>query len=535
MTFTYIHIFLLYIRSVHVIQQFVLYLYNGYVHNSGSRSATSRKGGKTKSTRAKVNSDSDTDFQISIPLSSSAVGPSSHSINSTNGASSSYGPPHFASDHTAYSPNNHSSMSYHTSTIDNPPVFSYNNSTGDSRGYVNWPSPISSGPFLTRFNGPHSPIASLAPHSTHTLPFTTLSQSSNEDGIHNGSSMPYYYPPEWNRSDHDMPEWNRVDPPEWNRTDFMNNPSVDNGVTPSYSSMSTTNQSPETSPSLLSSWEGPLNYAGSSGSSNIVNDTSTSTVRVPSDGTSSYNNRSSTNMVDSVLFGAVSRNDDTEDARMPPSRRDSTGQRRRQGISYSSDEHQSILQELLSPLPAVSSASPYYGHIPDSQSSSNRVSTVRLDHSGRITPDVLSDDHLTRRRSARVCPGRSRLDVLQHRPLYRDEAGASSSLLESDNSPVLPLEDIAGILSDIEQNNSQSRHVATEELPTPTSRSADISQRDVITISSDEVCVCVCVCTYVCTYAYMCMCVYNDYYYLKHSSRLSKMQTLFTYMVGICT
>ena len=474
--------------------------------SSGSRSATSRKGGKAKSAKTKMDLDGSSS---NIPSSSSAAGHSDHP--DSNGAGSSFSPFQFAaSDHTMYSLANPPSMSYHNST--NNPTVSYS----DNRGHINWPSPISTGSFMPHFNAPHSPIASLAPHSTHTLPFTVLSRGSNEDvSIHNSNSLPYYYPPEWNRDDHDTPEWNRVDPPEWSRTDFVDNPSID--VPPSYS-MDTTNLSPESSPSLLTPWEVPVSVSVTDGQAGATSSVSTmASRRGHLDGTVSSGDKSNADTVDSVLFGPVPTGDNATGSgvRMTQSRRDSTGQRRRQGVSYSVDEHQSMLQELLSPQPGISSSSSHFSSRPDDHSSSSRISTIWLGNSGRITPpDVLSDDYPTRRRSARVCPGRSRLDVLQHVPTVaqRDLAGASSGsgLLESDNSPVLPLEDIAGILSDIEQNNSEHRsqelqsdsrgHVATAELST-TNDTAGLTQpisnsegSDVITISSDEVCVCTRVC-----------------------------------------
>jgi len=56
----------------------------------------------------------------------------------------------------------------------------------------------------THFSGPNSPIAMLAPHASHTLPLTSLG-GSNDVSIHDASSLPYYYPPEWNRDDFNSP------------------------------------------------------------------------------------------------------------------------------------------------------------------------------------------------------------------------------------------------------------------------------------------------------------------------------------------
>ena len=478
-----------------------------------------------------LNGDTD-NFQISIPLSSSAAGPSTYS--NGNGASPSFSPSHFAtSDNTMYSPVHHPpSLSYHNTATDNSTV-SYNNVTS-SHGHVNWPSPISTGSFFAHFDTPHSPIASLAPHSTHTLPFTSLSHGSNEDvSIHNSSSLPYYYPPEWNRDDHDMPEWNRVDRPEWNRSDFVDNPVTGSSIVRPSHSMDTTNPSPAPSPSILSPplqspWQELLNVSVPGSASSQAGATSTMpSTRGALGGASSSSGRTDT--VPSMLRGTVPTDNDTGDVRMTQTRRVSTGQHRRQGVSYSTDEHQSMLQELLSPQPGTPSPPSYFnprlnGHLP-----SNGTVTARVGQSDRIMPDVLGDEYLTRRRpdvlgddylirrrSARICPGRSRLDVLQHRPGYYDPAGASSSssLLESDNSPVLPLEDIAGILSDIEQNNSgrpperlqssSSRDIVTVGIPVPTTDTEVLSQLisnseggDVITISSDEVCICL-------AYIYVC-------------------------------
>ena len=496
------------------------------MYNSGSRPATSRKGGKSKSAKAKVDLNGDTDnFQISIPLSSSAPGPSTYP--NGNGASPSFRPSHFAtSDNAMYSPVNHPpSLSYHNSAADNS-TMPYNNVTS-SHGHVNWPSPISTGSFFAHFDTPHSPIASLAPHSTHTLPFTSLSHGSNEDvSIHNSSSLPYYYPPEWNRDDHDMPEWSRVDRPEWNRSDFVDNPVTGSSIVRPSHSMDTTNPSPAPSPSILSPplqspWQELLNVSVPGSTSSQAGATSTMPpTRGALGGASSSSGRTDT--VPSMLHGTVSTDNDTGDVRMTQTRRDSTGQHRRQGVSYSIDEHQSMLQELLSPQPGTSSPPSYFNPRPDGHLPSNRTVTARLGQSGRITPDVLGDEYLIRRRSVRIHPGRSRLDVLQHRPGYYDPAGASSSssLLESDNSPVLPLEDIAGILSDIEQNSSRrppeelqsssSSDVTTGGIPTPTTDTSGLSQPignsqggDVITISSDEVCMYMCMRMY----TYVCQCV----------------------------
>ena len=460
--------------------------------------------------------DGDSNFQGSIPLPSSGASPSNHT-SSSGGAGSSFSPPHFASgpSHALHSSNNHSPFS-NNSTIDNSTV-SYSN-ISDSRGYVDW---LSTGPFMTRISSPHSPIATLAPHSTHTLPFTTLSRGSNEDvSVRSYSSLPYYYPPEWNRDDHDIPDWNRVDPPEWSRTDFVDNSIVGNGMmSPSYSTGAATNQSPGPSPSLLSSWEEPidLDLSGNSQANGVDSDGTTSSVSTltpTSGGTTSTSDITNSETADSALFGVVPTNNDTDDVRMTQSRRESIGLHRRRGVSYSSNEHQSILQELLSPQPGTSTPYSSLGPRSYGPSSSNRITTVRSGQSGRITPDVLSDDYITRRRSARVCPGRSRLDVLQHRLVRHNLSGTSSgssSLLESDSSPVLPLEEIAGILSDIERNDSErppqelqfnSRgHVTAEELSTPTANTAGLSRNsdrgDVITISSDEVGV-VCACMHMC-------------------------------------
>ena len=464
--------------------------------------------------------DSDSDFQGCIPLSSPSVSSPSNHSSSSNDAGSSFRPPQFASGHTLHSSHNHSPTSY--STANNPTV-SYGN-ISDNRGHVDWPSPISTGSFFTRFSSPHSPIASLAPHSTHTLPFTTLSRGNNEDiSVRDNSSLPYYYPSEWNRDERDIPDWNRVDPPEWSRTDFLDNPSVGNRMIPPSYSMDTTNQSPGPSPSLLSSWEEPVDLGGNSQASGIDADGTVSSLSTFTDGTVSSLStftltRSGTNSetTDSPLFGEIPTNYDTGEVRMTQSRRESIGQYRRRGVSYSSDEHQSILQDLLlSPQPGTSTPYSSFSPRPYGPLSSNRITTIRLGQSSRFTPDVLSDDYTTRRRSARVYPGRSRLDVLQ---VHHNLAGtsSSSSLLESDNSPVLPLEDVAGILSDIERNGfgrppqeiqSSSRgHVTTEELPIPTANAAGISQPisisdrgDVITISSDEVCI-VYACMHACVY-----------------------------------
>lgn len=489
-----------------------------YIHNSGSQSASNRKVAKSKSIRTKVDLDSDSKFQRCTPLtSSSGASPSNHSSSSSSSSStnvgSSFNPPQFAPGHTLYSSNNHSPMSYY-STTDNPTYVS------DNRGHVDWPLVDAA----ARFSSPHSPIASLAPHSTHTLPFTALSRGNNEDiSVNDNSSPPYYYPPEWNR---DVPEWNRVDPPEWSRTDFMNNPVV----MPSSYSMDTTNQSPGPSPSLLSSWEESLDVDLGGNSQANDNSTTVPTLTPSTSVTMSANDRTTLDTTDPPLFEAIPTNNDTGDVRMTQSRRESIGQHRRRGVSYSNDEHQSILQELLSPQPGTSTPYSSYNPRPYGPSSSNRFTTIRLGQSStRFTPDVLSDDYATRRRSARVCPVRSRLDALQHR--HHDLAGTSSTLLESDNSPVLPLEDIAGILSDIERNDSErppqelpsdSRgRVTAEESSPPITNTAGISpisisdRGDVITISSDEVnCVCACVfmsisvCTYVCAHTHMGTCMY---------------------------
>jgi len=469
-----------------------------------SQYTTSRKGGKAKSASAKVDSDDSTNYHISIPLSSTTTGSSNSNVSS----SILFGtPPHFTPDHST-SLASSLPMSYQNFDNSNS---SYNVTSGN-RGYVNWDLATRTGSSsLTHFSGPHSPIASLAPHSAHTLPFTTHSRSSNEDvSIHTSSSLPYYYPPEWNRDDHELPEWNR----EWSRNNYVGNASIGDGMVPSSYSMDTTNPPPELSSSLLSSLDESLDLYRASGSQTDNNTTPSMSAttsltrsldRIPSTG----DNRTNTDTVDSVLFGAIPTSSDREGGRMTHTRRNSMGQSRRQGVSYSADQHQSILQELLSTPPETSSASSYFSQRIDDHSYPNRIATVRLDQNDRVTTDVLNDDYPTRRRSARVCSGRSRLDVLQHRPIRPELAGASSSgLLESDNSPVLPLEDIAGILSDIEQNNSNSGrfhrevqsnnrgHTATEELSTPTtdylptsSQSVNTSEAaDVITISSDEVC-----------------------------------------------
>ena len=485
------------------------------IYNSASQSATSRKGGKNKSSKSKVVSNSS--YQRSIPLLSSGASPSNHP--DSNGAGSSFSPPYFASSHTTHSSNGQSPISYNSTTADGPPVSSYS-TNGDHRySHVDWPSPISTGSFMTHVGSPHSPIASLAPHSTHTLPFTTLSRGNNENvSIRSNNSLPYYYPPEWNRDDHDIPDWNRVDPPEWSRTDFMDNtsPSIST-FSPPYS-MDTTSQFSGPSPSLLSSWEEPLDLdvtgdSGNSQANGVVNSEDTassiSTLTSVRDEATPTSERANSEMGDSPFLTAVLSSDDhAGDVRMTQSRRESIGQRRRRGVSYSSDEHQSMLQELLSPQPEEllsnqpATSTPYFTFSPRPYGplSSNRVTTVRSGQSGRVTPDVLSDDYTTRRRSARVCPGRSRLDVLQHRPVRHDlsDTSSSSSLLESDNSPVLPLEDIAGILSDLEQNNHdhppqhlRRGYVTADVLSTPTTTSQPISnfdRSDVITISSDEVC-----------------------------------------------
>ena len=472
-----------------------------------------------------LNDDAD-NFQISIPLSSSTAGPSSYSNGST--ATPSFCPSHFATpDNNMYSPVNYPPlMSYRNSTTDNSTV-SYNDAT-NSHGHVNWPSPIGTSSFFaTQFDTPHSPIASLAPHSTHTLPFTSLSRGSNEDvSIHNSSSLPYYYPPEWNGDDQDIPESTRVDRSEWIRPDFMDNAATSSSIVQPSHFMGNTNPSPAPSPSILSPplqppWQELLSVHVPGSTSSQADATSTmSPIRGVLGGTPpSSSDRTDT--VRSIPHGTVPTDNDTGDVRMPQSWRDSTGQHRRQGVSYSVDEHQSILQVLLSPQPGTSSSSSHYNPRLDGHLPSSRIVTARLGQSGRITPDVLGDEYLTRRRSARICPGRSRLDVLQHVPGHYDPTGASgsSSLLESDNSPVLPLEDIAGILSDIERNNSghlseelqsssnSSRDVTTGGIPTPTTDhdAAGLSQPisnseggDVITISSDEVCVCACACARAC-------------------------------------
>lgn len=463
-----------------------------------SQSTTSRKlGGKTKSTSAKVDSDGSSNYHVSIPLSSTATGSSNSSFGT---------PPHFSSDHST---SLDSSFSVNFQNSDNSNV-SHSDASGN-HGYFNWnlvARPGSSS--LTHFSGPHSPIATLAPHSTHTLPFTTHSHSSNEDiSIHTSSSLPYYYPPEWNRDDHELQEWSRANPLEWNRSDFVGNTSVGDGVVPSSYSMDTTNPPPELSPSLLSSLDEPLDFdrVGDSQANDNTTSSMSATIsftrsldRIPS----TSDNRTNTETVDSVLFGAIPTSSDRDGTRVTQTRRDSMGQNRRQGVSYTADQHQSILQELLSAPSETSSASSYFSQRPDDHSYSSRMATARLDQTNRVTPDVLIDDYPTRRRNARVCSGRSRLDVLQHRPIHHELGGASGSgLLESDNSPVLPLEDIAGILLDIEQNNSahfprevQSNSrgdIVTEELSTPTttylpSSSQSVNTSDVITISSDEVC-----------------------------------------------
>ena len=496
-----------------------------HVHNSGSQSSGNRKVVKSKSTRANVDLDSNSKFQRCTPLtSSSSATPSNHSSSSSSSSSTDAGsvfsPPHFAPGHTLHSLNSHSPMSYCSANANS--TLPSDNATYVSDingGHVNWPLIDAD----TRVSHPHSPIASLAPHSTHTLPFTTLnSRGNNEDiTVNDNSSLPYYYPPEWNR---DVPEWNRVDPPEWSRADFMDNPV---GTMPPSYSMGATNHSQGPSPSLLSSWEEPLDV--DLGGNSQANDIRTvPTLTSSASVTTSANDRTTSNTSDPQLFGAIPTSNGTGDIRMTQSRRESIGQHRRRGVSYSSDEHESILQELLSPQPATSTPYSSFSPRPYGPLSSNRF---RLGQSSRFTPDVLSDDYTTRRRSARVTPpGRSRLDALQHRPVDYDLASTSSTLLESDNSPVLPLEDIAGILSDIERNDSlrppqelpsDSRgHVATEELSPPTTNTAGISpisisasRSDVITISSDDEVSCVClyvsvsVCMYACTpiWAHACM------------------------------
>ena len=497
-----------------------------YVYNSGSQSASNRKVAKSKTTRAKVDSDSDSKFQRCTPLaSSSGASPSNHSSSSSStDAGSSFSPPHFAPGHTLHLSNNHSPTSYY-STTGNPTLPS--TYVSDNRGHVDWPLIDAA----TRFSSPHSPIASLAPHSTHTLPFTALRRGNNEDiSVNDSSSLPYYYPPEWNR---DVPEWNRIDPPEWSRADFMNNP-VGNGTMPPSYSMGANNQSPGPSPSLLSSWEEPLDV--DLGRNSQANDVSTVPTLTPSASvTTSANDRTNS---DPPLFEAIPTNNDTGDVRMTQNRRESIGQHRRRGVSYSNDEHQSILQELLSPQPGTSTPYSSFSPRPYGLLSSNRFTTIRLGQSSaRFTPDVLSDDYTTRRRSARVCPGRSRLDALQHRPVHNDLSSTSSTLLESDNSPVLPLEDIAGILSDLERNGSErptqelpsdSRgDVTPDDLSAPTTNTAGISpinisdsRGDVITISSDEVsCTCACahvvVCVLsVCLSVSACMCARPQHVYI---------------------
>ena len=473
-----------------------------------SQSATDKKAdGKAKSGRAKVDVDSNSNFQISIPLSSASTSTSSssHSGHSHGNATTPlFGP---APDHGASLPLANrfpSSASYQSHTTGNSTPSSSSNYTPAG---VNWQSGSAGSSSLPYFNGHHSPIASLAPHSSHMLPFTTLG-GTEDISIHNSSSLPYYYPPEWNRDEHELPEWTRVIPTQWSRNDFMHNPSLSGGgmVPPPSYSMDNTNSPPQQlSPSLLSSLEEPLDLdLDTMGSSRTQSNTAISSASSmapmpgPLDPMPSGSRGVNINPMDSILF-ATPANNDRDVPRMTRTQRDSTGHHRRQGVSYSPNQHQSILHELLSTPPETSTASSsYLTQRADGRSPSNsRLSTVRLDQSGRITPDVLCDDYRyrTRRRSVRICPGRSRLDMLHQRPMEDELASSSSSsgLIGSDNSPVLPLEDVAGILSDLERNNSTEGLQSSGSRGLPTTSTAQpvnaTEGGDVITISSDEVCV----------------------------------------------
>jgi len=436
-----------------------------------------------------------TSLRVSIPLSSATTSNSQAVTTSILTAN-------LPSDHTysipvtAQSAGVHS-LSTQSSTAPMSAPITATTSTGNSMQLT----PFNRNPaFLTtHFSGPNSPIAMLAPHASHTLPLNSLggnsTSDSNDISIRDASSLPYYYPPEWNRDDFSSPSSAGTVQPMDTATNIS----------------TTTGQ--QSSHLFDSSFENRSNQTFTSNSADNLNDAFIqelspqhflrSTSVEPS--TDDDNNDSGVSLYRLVhLYPRESAGDRTSQQR-----RGSESHRRR-GVSYTPDQHQQMLHTLLQPEtpqqtpspPVLSSGYNFRRRASEMISLSSHSEASRLQHSLNTISQIAA------RQIGQARPGRSGLDMVYTRPLNGDSGGSSTNrtyeLLEPSSPSILAGNDEFTSRSDhFGQSGSELPQYDGDGTPELLSASGRVGQdvmaatnsedTDVITISSDdEVCVCVC-------------------------------------------
>jgi len=448
-------------------------------------STHSRRGDKMKScSRTRVNN---TSLRVSIPLSSATT-------SNSQAVATSLPTANLPSDHTYSIPvTEHSagvqSPSTQSSTSPMSTPVTATTSTGNSIQLT----PFNRNPaFLTtHFSGPNSPIAILAPHASHTLPLTSLGGNSasdtNDISIRDASSLPYYYPPEWNGED-------------------FNSPSSAGMVYP-MDTTSTGQQSSHDSP-----FENRSNQTFTSDGTDHLNDAfiqelspqyflGSSSVEPSTDDDDNDNGESLHRVVH--LYPRESPSDRTSQQR-----RGSESHRRR-GVFYTANEHQQMLRSLLQPETQQQTAPPpvsspgynFRRRVNEMTSLTSHSEVSRLQHSLNTISQIAA------RQIGRARPGRSGLEMVYTRPMNGDGSGSSTSrtdeLLEPSSPSVLADSDGFTSRSDyFGQSGSELPQYGGDGTLQLLSASGGVGQdvmaatssedTDVITISSDdEVCVCI--------------------------------------------
>ena len=374
------------------------------------------------SSRTAVN---DSSFRVSIPLSSAS---------SSNSFTTSVPTVTLPSDHTysipvmAQSTVAHSSATQNsTSPLSGP--FAASSSNGSSAQLT--PFNRNSSFLATHFSGPHSPIAMLAPHASHTLPLTSLGSSStsdsNELSIHDASSLPYYYPPEWNGDDFN--------------TSFS--PSSTGMVHPLDTTTTSTGQ--QSLYASDSSFDNQSHQTFTPNGADILNDGFIHEL-TPQHSLNSSSIEPNTDNDDNDSGVSIHRPlhvypRELASDRISQQRRNSES-RRRQGVSYSSDQHQHMLQFLQpeeplqqmpapqqTPPPPILTPSYNFRRRAGGEAVSRSEAQSRLQH---------SLNQIAARQSGRARPGRSGLDMVYSRPLNGDSNGSSTSQTDEQVDPSSP-------------------------------------------------------------------------------------------------
>ncbi|XP_065911636.1 uncharacterized protein [Dysidea avara] len=445
-------------------------------------STRSRRGDKMKpsSSRTRVNN---TSFRVSIPLSSATT-------SNSQAVTSSIPTTTLPSDHTYSIPVTAQSTDAHSSAAQNstiPPSASLTATT--SAGNPIQLTPFNRNPaFLTtHFSGPHSPIAMLAPHASHTLPLTSLGSTSTSDSndisIRDASSLPYYYPPEWNADDFNV----------------SFSPSSVGMVHPM--DTTTTASAGQSSHVNDSSFESYSNQTFTSNGADILNN-------------GFIHELSPQHFLRSSSVEPSTDDDDDNDngaRRMHFYPRESASDRtsqqmggseshRRRGVSYTANEHQHMLRTLLqSETPPQTLSSPVSSSGYNfRRRASEMIGLASHSEVSRLQHSLNAISQIAARRVGWARPGRSGLDMVYTRPLNGDSSDSSTNrtdeLLEPSSPSILAGSDEFTPRSDYSgQSGSEPPHYDGDGTPELLSASGRVGQAttstedtDVITISSDD-------------------------------------------------